>query len=139
MTLRDVALKIAWAYLGTPYIWGGDDPDGFDCSGLIVEILKSAGLLERGSDLTAHELWHMFQTDDVDGPYEGCLVFWWNKTKTRIRHVEMCVSRHLAIGASGGGSRTLTRKDAMKQNAFIKVRPINSRAGVAGYVDPFNG
>ena len=38
-------LQTALAYLGTPYVWGGDDPSGFDCSGFVIECLKSAGLL----------------------------------------------------------------------------------------------
>ena len=43
---KNMAFEIAWHLLGTPYRWGGDDPIlGFDCSGFIVEILKSVGVL----------------------------------------------------------------------------------------------
>jgi len=32
----------------TFYLWGGDDPlAGFDCSGFVIEILKSVGILEE--------------------------------------------------------------------------------------------
>jgi hypothetical protein len=44
----------------------------------------------------------------------------------------------LAIGASGGGSATITEADAMRHNAFIKIRPAISRPGIDGYRNPFS-
>ena len=132
--MRDLALKIAFHYLGTPYIWGGAGPTSFDCSGFVIEILKSVGELPRSGDWTAHQLadmWH--RTRD---PRSGDLVFWRNAGGRAI-HVEMCIGDGLAIGASGGGSKTTTVAAAIKQNAFIKIRPIDSRPGVWGYVNPF--
>ena len=52
--------KMAWyisKWIGKPYIWGGDDFSGFDCSGLIHEALQAAGLENRGYDCTANELY----------------------------------------------------------------------------------
>ena len=132
--MREIALKIAFSYIGTPYIWGGDDPSGFDCSGFVIEIMKSIGKLPRNGDWTAHQLADMWQrTRDDKG---GNLVFWRNAAGIAI-HVEMCIGDGLAIGASGGGSKTTTLDMAIKQNAFIKIRPINSRPGVWGYINPF--
>ena len=47
------------------------------------------------------------------------------------------ISKVAIIGASGGGSKTKTIKDAIKHNAFIKVRPVNSRSGPKAYFDPY--
>jgi hypothetical protein len=52
-------------------------------------------------------------------------------------HVEIAVNKHLAIGASGGGSKTLTEADAIRHNAFIKMRPIDSRPGPRLYANPY--
>lgn len=131
----ETATKVAWSYHGTFYTWGGDDPSGFDCSGLVIEILKSVGRLPRKGDWTAHALLQHFSQDVVPTPTEGCLVFW--IVNGRAIHVEYCLGSWLAIGASGGGSQVKTRASAIQHNAFIKVRPIESRAGQRTFVNPF--
>lgn len=139
MDNKQIAINIAWKFLGTPYIWGGDDAmGGFDCSGFVIEVLKSVGVLPRRGDWTAQGLWDRLQPDfQVEKPDEGCLVFWENLAKVRIIHVELCLNNEVSIGASGGGSKTLTLEDAIKQNAFVKVRPFRSRSNIRGFVDPF--
>lgn len=135
--LVGVADKVAWQFLGLPYRWGGDDPmQGFDCSGFVIEILKSVGLLPRGVDTTAHGLWQMFSNREVVVPIPGCLVFWY-RSDGRIVHVEYCIDGEFSIGASGGGSATVTVEDAIQRNAYIKVRPFRSRLHIKGFVDPF--
>lgn len=133
-----VVEKIAMEWLGKPYVWGGDDPvDGFDCSGFVIELYKSAGLLPRKGDWTANGLFRYFDGCEVDQAEAGALVFWQNSTG-KITHVEYCINETLSIGASGGGSKTKTTADAIKQNAYIKVRPIYERPRkIAGFVQGF--
>jgi peptidoglycan DL-endopeptidase CwlO len=38
------AIDIAQRYLGTPYVWGGESPSGFDCSGLLQYVYKQLGV-----------------------------------------------------------------------------------------------
>lgn len=135
ITERELALDYAWRYVGTFYSWGGDDPSGFDCSGFVVEVLKAIGLLPRGGDWTAAGLYEIFKNRVVNAPQAGCLVFWHSNNK--IIHVEICVDSERCLGASGGGRGTVTREDAIKHNAFIKMRPYKSRKNVYGFVDPF--
>lgn len=135
-TLRKLATKYAWAFIGNYYKWGGDDPSGFDCSGLCIEILKALGKLPRGGfDCRARDLFKRFSKVEI--PKEGCLVFY-GEDKDNIAHVEYCIDSKHTIGASGGGRHTLCIEDAIADNAFIKVRPINYKRGVVGFVDPFN-
>ena len=131
---RYYAAKIAWAYLGKPYFWGGDDPlQGFDCSGFMIEILKGVNLLPRAGDWTADAMSELFP--EVAEPKKGCLLFWLNQAKTKYIHVEMALNNELQIGASGGGSATDSLEDAIRHDAYIKVRPIPKT--VALITDPF--
>jgi peptidoglycan DL-endopeptidase CwlO len=38
------AVKYAYRQLGKPYVWGGDGPGGFDCSGLTMAAWRAAGV-----------------------------------------------------------------------------------------------
>ena len=39
----DLIISIGKKYLGTPYVFGGTTPDGFDCSGFVQYIFKQVG------------------------------------------------------------------------------------------------
>jgi cell wall-associated NlpC family hydrolase len=135
-----LAEKVAWSLHGLPYRWGGDDTiEGFDCSGMVIEILKSVGILPRSgpvTDWTAHGLWDRFAGKEREKPQLGCLAFYWNNGKTKIVHIEFCLDSKHTMGASGGGYKTTSFEAASRSNAFIKVRPIR-KDRLAGYLNPF--
>lgn len=43
-TVGDSAVGIAENYLGVPYVWGGESPSGFDCSGLVQYVYRQVGV-----------------------------------------------------------------------------------------------
>ena len=129
-------LQTALAYLGTPYIWGGDDPSGFDCSGFVIECLKSVGVLQENDDFTADGLLRRFKDRVADKPCEGALLFYLDE-KGRAVHVTICLDEHFQIGASGGNVKTADRESAWKDNAYVKVRPIRSNSKRIKLVDLF--
>jgi cell wall-associated NlpC family hydrolase len=139
MDKRDLALFIWEKQLGKPYIWGGDDSvQGFDCSGLVLEGLKSVGLINRGKDFTSAQLAEMWPPIPNEDLRPGMLLFWTRGSK--IGHVEI-VWRVLdsglvvTIGASGGGSKTTDAAAAARDNAYTKIRPVVP--GWVRAVDPF--
>lgn len=42
--LRDSIVRLALRQVGTPYVFGGEDPTGFDCSGLVAYVFARVHL-----------------------------------------------------------------------------------------------
>lgn len=134
-----VVLEYTKAFLGKPYIWGGSHPSlGYDCSGLVQEILASVGLDPFG-DQTAQTLYHALkQSDeftDIIKPQPGTVLFFGSKT-SGITHTAFAITSEHMIEAGGGGSKTITVKDAVHQQAFVRVRPISHRKDLVASLLP---
>jgi len=134
----DLASAYILQFVGTWYSWGGDDPSGFDCSGICIEVLKAVGYFPRKGDATAQGIYDRYKSKVTGTPTEGCFVLY-GKNTMAITHIEYVIAvidgTVFTVGASGGGSRTKTKDDAIKDNAFIKIRP--QRSDVIAYVNPF--
>ena len=129
-------LATALAYLGTPYVWGGDDPSGFDCSGFVLECLKSAGVIGEHEDHTADSLMRKFADHVLQSPAEGTLLFTHHESG-QATHVVICLDERFQIGASGGTSKTSDIAAAWRNNAYVKIRPIRLAMGRYRVVDLF--
>lgn len=132
----EIATKIAWAHYNLPYIWGGKTAlEGFDCSGFIIDILQSVGIIDRASDTTAQGLWKRFQHPGTTEPEEGCLVFYGKPDN--VNHVMYCLDKRFCIGAVGGGKKCTSIEFATALDARVRVFPINYRTDIVGFADPF--
>ncbi|MGM0843570.1 MAG: LysM peptidoglycan-binding domain-containing protein [Bacillota bacterium] len=86
-------------HLGTPYVWGGAVPSGFDCSGFIYYVYKQAGM--NVSRTNAAGLWN--ETTRVSNPQPGDLVFFSNTYKPGISHVGIYLGNNEFIHAGNRG------------------------------------
>lgn len=129
-------IRYAMALLGTPYRWGGDDPIyGFDCSGLIQELLGAVGMKPK-ADLTAQGLYQHFKfSSRKDVRAIGALVFYGQDIE-KINHVAMMVSENQIIEAGGGGSKTTSLDLAAQQNAWVRIRRIDNRKDLVAILMP---
>lgn len=120
-------MDYAWTFMGLPYRWGGDDPiNGYDCSGLVIEIFQSVGLLAHTYDNTAQGLYSDLSptSEKLATPAAGALAFFGS---SRITHVGLCIDEKLMIEAGGGNSTTVSSEAAARQNAFVRIRPVSFR------------
>ena len=121
--IREIAMRM----YGVPYRWAGATPvGGLDCSGFIVELFKSVGLLKNSEDLSSAALSERYSTRVSYQSYQlGDLAFY---GKGKVSHVAFFIDYRHVIEAAGGDSSCLTREDAINQQAFVRIRPHNYRS-----------
>jgi len=121
-------ISYAKSFIGVPYIYGGEHPaKGFDCSGLVQEILRSVGL-DPKFDQSAQMLndYFMIEGKKLWEPQAGALIFY-GKSEESISHVAFCISNTQLIEAGGGDSSCKDIPSAVAKGAFVRIRPIDHR------------
>lgn len=133
--VQDMVLY-ALSFLGKPYLWGGNGPQGFDCSGFVQEVLASAGLDPSG-DQSAQALFDILsmygKVFSNETPAAGDIIFYGTDSKS-ISHVAFMINSWQQIGANGGNHTCTDLRSAEKLGAMVKVRPWNYRKDFVAFV-----
>ncbi len=126
---RSFYLQRGLDLMGVPYIWGGRNHDGVDCSGVPIMALYDASL---GSiDLRkwwSDKLW--MDLEETKEPAPGDLAFYGGNTPKDVQHVMVVLVapggqvlyEGIVFGAVGGNHTTLTEEIAEKQRASVRSR-----------------
>ena len=93
-------LAIAEENLGIPYVWGGESPSGFDCSGLIYYILKTLGFSPARTTSAQYKMGTYVAKEDLQ---PGDLVFFSGTYKAGISHVGIYAGDGLFIHSPHSG------------------------------------
>ena len=84
----DAVVSEANKYLGTPYVWGGSSPSGFDCSGFVYYVLKQLGFSPYR---TPADQYNQGTYVDKDSLQPGDIVFFAGTYASGISHVGIYV------------------------------------------------
>ena len=132
----NILISYAMQFVGKPYIWGGEHPSrGYDCSGLVQEILRGAGIDPPG-DQTAQQLYDHFEKNGSVNTYAPGSLAFFGKSVTEITHVAFCVDRYRMLEAGGGGKDCVSVEEAIKHGAFVRMRLISSRKDLQAVIKP---
>ena len=95
---RDIIIKLAKSLLTVPYLWGGKSSFGYDCSGFVQMVLKTAGISiarDTGEQIKTEGL----EEISIHEVQRGDLIFF--SENNRINHVAFSLGNSKIIHCSG--------------------------------------
>jgi cell wall-associated NlpC family hydrolase len=109
------AVAVAERYLGVPYVWGGESPSGFDCSGLVAYAYAQIGKSLPHYTVAQYD---MFPKVPISQLQPGDIVFFYG-----LSHEAMYVGGGMIIQAPHTG-------------AFVENTPLSAMGTPDGAVRP---
>ncbi|XKE69228.1 C40 family peptidase [Jeotgalibacillus malaysiensis] len=107
-------IQEAQSHLGTPYVWGGSVPGGFDCSGFIYYVYNKAGFSTARTNAEGQHA----RSYEVSNPQVGDLVFFGNTYKKGISHVGIYLGGNQFIHAGDNGVEISSLNNSYWQSKF---------------------
>ena len=110
---RDKVLSEVNKYIGVPYIWGGSDPNGFDCSGLVQWVIKKThGILIPRTTKMQSSKWKNYLNYNFGQIKPGDLIYFKTIGENQISHVGVYVDNNYFIHAPN-------RKEYVKRSSLF--------------------
>lgn len=116
-------VNLAQSLVETPYLFGGNTPDGFDCSGFVQYVYSNAGLsVVRKSS----EDYFMNDTTIVNTPVAGDVIFFKNTYKSGISHMGIYIGNGEFIHAGSNGVEVSKLSYKYWDTRFVAFKRFNS-------------
>lgn len=103
-TKGDAIVTTAKKYLGTPYVWGGTSPSGFDCSGLVYYVYKENGYTINRTSATIYNNGVAVERENLQ---TGDVICFTNSAGTAVGHVGIYIGDGQFIHASSGDGKVI--------------------------------
>ena len=101
----DKIIATAKKYIGVPYVWGGESPSGFDCSGFVQYVFKVHGISLNRTTETQYKHGSYVSKSNLK---PGDLVFFQNTYRAGISHVGINIGNGQFIHASSSKGVTIS-------------------------------
>jgi len=98
-------VRVARRYRGTPYVWGGESAQGFDCSGFIMRVMRDLGY--RALPHSAAEQFNYGLPVAREALKPGDIVFFANTYKRGVSHVGIYLGGRQFIHAANSRVGTI--------------------------------
>lgn len=123
---QERVLDAAFDLMNVPYIWGGKDTSGLDCSGFynLAVFIGSSGRLDFRATHNTDLMLARFRPIDESELRPGDAILYGKDPQNPkdANHVMLFASPELCIGACGGDQRTKTTAIAQKMDARVKAK-----------------
>lgn len=103
--IKEQIISNAKKHIGTPYLWGGNTPGGFDCSGFTQYIFKQSGITLPRTTTEQYQVGTAINKNDLQ---PGDLVFLANTYRSGISHVGIYIGSDKMIHASSSKGITIS-------------------------------
>ncbi|MEE6450058.1 SH3 domain-containing protein [Gottfriedia acidiceleris] len=101
-------INISKKYSGVPYIWGGETPSGFDCSGYISYVFKESGLSLPRTNVAGY--WYNNSNLKTVADFQpGDLIFFQNTYTYGPSHMGIVINNNEFIHASSSSGVTISK------------------------------
>lgn len=101
----DKIVATAKKYIGVPYVWGGESPKGFDCSGYVQYVFKMHSISLNRTTETQYKHGSYVSKSNLK---PGDLVFFQNTYRAGISHVGIYIGNGQFIHASSSKGVTIS-------------------------------
>tara|TARA_Y100000996_G_scaffold387291_1_gene345953 strand:- start:862 stop:1524 length:663 start_codon:yes stop_codon:yes gene_type:complete len=123
---RDKVTNEAMKYIGVPYLWGGDSPSAFDCSGLVQWTIKKTHniLIPRTTNLQYNK-WSRYFKIDLFQIKPGDIIYFKTYSSNPVSHVGIYIGDNSFIHSPNQNENVMISKiQGYWKNTFVGFLPI---------------